>query len=467
MPATPAFATPRDPNRRNFAEQIGKVSAALGKPLMPWQRQVLETATEVDQFGRFVYDTVLITVPRQSGKTTLVWPLMLWWAITRARSTIFYTAQTGKDARDRFRDASKLIDASPFAAVTTSRWSAGDTGLDVPLNGSVIRTFSPGLAAVHGSTPGLVVLDEIFALSETLGTALLDGAIRPAQQTLAGRSQVWMISTAGDATSTFMKRLVDEARAGTRPGVAFFEWSRPTDLDPYDPATLEAFHPAVGHTVTAADLLKIRPSSHAAWLRAFCNNWIEAADPLISLETWDELATDLTAPPPMHDIGIGYEAADAADLPSVVCAAWRTPAGDPRIALMHAAPGTAWLAPLIRRIDGMKPRGIAADDGGATRAISAALTRDEQLTITGIGARDAATGTAELLDAVSNRTLRHDGTATLRRAVAVAQLQRHGDTVRFSRQRSTGSIAALLAATAALHAYDNTEQLAPAPLAVF
>ncbi|MFD2674995.1 terminase large subunit domain-containing protein [Gulosibacter bifidus] len=432
---------------------------------MPWQRQVLETATELDERGRFVYDTVLVTVPRQSGKTTLVWPLMLWWAITRPRATVFYTAQTGKDARDRFRDASKLIESSPFASVTRARWSAGDTGLDVPLNGSVIRTFSPGMAAVHGSTPGLVVLDEIFAFTDELGTAMLDGAIRPAQQTLTGRAQVWLISTAGDATSTFMRRLVDEARAGTRQGLAYFEWSRPADLDPYEPATLEAFHPAVGHTVTAADLLKIRPSSHAAWLRAFCNNWIDAAEPLISLDDWDSLATDLT-PPPLHSIGIGYEAADSPDSLSAVFAAWRDDARRPCLALMHAAPGTTWLQPLLRRIHAAKPKGIAADDGGTSRAITAALVRDE-LDVASIGARDAATCTAELLDAIANKQLRHDGSQSMRRSIAVAQLQRRGDVVRFSRSRSTGSISALLAATAALYAYDNAQTVLPAPLVNF
>ena len=39
---------------------------------MPWQRQVADVALELDDAGRFAYPLVVITVPRQSGKTTLL-----------------------------------------------------------------------------------------------------------------------------------------------------------------------------------------------------------------------------------------------------------------------------------------------------------------------------------------------------------------------------------------------------------
>ena len=45
----------------------------LGTPLMPWQQRVADTALEVDPgTGRLAYREVTLTVPRQSGKTTLI-----------------------------------------------------------------------------------------------------------------------------------------------------------------------------------------------------------------------------------------------------------------------------------------------------------------------------------------------------------------------------------------------------------
>src|SRR5215471_15214010 len=67
----PAIATARTPERLTFGGAVAKLAAAMGRPLMPWQSYVADVALEVDDAGRFCYQLVLVTVPRQSGKTTL------------------------------------------------------------------------------------------------------------------------------------------------------------------------------------------------------------------------------------------------------------------------------------------------------------------------------------------------------------------------------------------------------------
>ena len=48
------------------------MAEALGWPLMGWQRYVADVAGEIDPAtGLFAYAAVGLTVPRQSGKTTL------------------------------------------------------------------------------------------------------------------------------------------------------------------------------------------------------------------------------------------------------------------------------------------------------------------------------------------------------------------------------------------------------------
>ena len=51
----------------------------LGTELYPWQEWVTEQALQVDEQGHYIYDTVLIIVARQNGKTHLASSLAAWW----------------------------------------------------------------------------------------------------------------------------------------------------------------------------------------------------------------------------------------------------------------------------------------------------------------------------------------------------------------------------------------------------
>jgi phage terminase large subunit-like protein len=193
----PRYATERDPAAPSDGKRIAALAKALGKPLMPWQQQVVDVATEHEPDGTYRYEMVLVTVPRQSGKTTLVGPVQLDRILMNDGVKVFYTAQTGKDARSRFNDLVKLMQASPLDAFARYRYAAGSEAITI--GGSSLHIFAPVAAALHGETPPLVTLDEIWEWDEATGDAILEGAIIPAQVTLAGRRQVWMISTAGSA----------------------------------------------------------------------------------------------------------------------------------------------------------------------------------------------------------------------------------------------------------------------------
>lgn len=460
----PAYATPRNPGRRSDGARIGRIAAALGKPLMPWQRYVADVATERDTAGNYAYDLVVVTVPRQSGKTTLLDVVMTDRAMMTTNGRLFYTAQTQKDAASRFKDLADLVQHSPFAAVADFRWAAGSTAMRFP-NGSAVKVFAPTDDALHGETPHFVGLDEIFAHSEALGDAMLEGAILPAQITLAGRAQVWMISTAGTAESTFMRKWVERGRAAGRNGLAYFEWSLPDGEDPYDADAIAAFHPGVGHTISIDALMRLATEgdmSPAKWLRGFCNRWTESSEPIVNLEEYDELKADQTAPK-RSDLVIAYDVQDGV---AAVIAAWIDAAGRPNVRTVHRAPGTIWMKRLMLDINAWKPRAIIADDGGETRRVTAQL-RKAGLTIETLGARDAATAADLLLTLIRDRTLVHDGSRTLRDGLAHAALQRNGDARRFSRAGSTGFIGGPIAASVALHRLNLGAAPIPKPITRF
>lgn len=470
----PKHYTRRDPSRRTHGWRVAEIAAALGKPLMPWQRYVVDVALEYDAEG-YVYEDVLVTVPRQSGKTTLVGPVQLDRVIFQQDAHVFYTAQTQKDARKRFDDLVALVQGSPFRGVAKVRLSSGSERITFP-SGSSVNLFAPKKDALHGETPPLVVLDEIWALDEATGRAIYDDAIKPAQFTLAGNRQRWQISTAGTSESVYMRRFVDLGRKGA-PRMAYFEWSLPDGMDPYAPESVAAFHPAVGHTATVADVFAIAgrlpdgtidPAlsdedvmSHASYLRGMCNVWTEQSESIISAEDWARLAVE-TPVPSRRDVVVSFDV-NLDNASASVLATWRDEHGDPRVRTLHTAPGTTWLRPLIKRIaDEWSPKAIAADDGGPARAHVDALER-EGVQISRTPGRDFATACDGFLTSVLNdRTLGHDGSRTLSEGMAHLAVVDRGDSRYISRSRSTGPVAGPVAAAVGMWVYDHAEAPMPA-----
>ena len=74
LSARPRWATPATPGRAHFAGKVDVVAAALGfggpgfRGLMPHQRQIIATGTEIGENGLPAYRQVVIEEPRQQGK---------------------------------------------------------------------------------------------------------------------------------------------------------------------------------------------------------------------------------------------------------------------------------------------------------------------------------------------------------------------------------------------------------------
>lgn len=463
------YATPRDPTRRSRGGQIAEIAELLGWHPMPWQQHVWDVATELDSHGNYVYEKVFVTVPRQSGKTTLFGPVEIHRALELPGSKTYFTAQTGDDARTLLKVLIAKAEASPLRRWVDGKRSSAQTGIVWP-NKSEIWAFPPLPAKIHGKTPVLVGLDEIWTLSDVAGKELVADGIEPAQLTLRGKRQIWFMSTAGTAESTYMKHLVKVGRRsvdepGSHPRFAYFECSLPDGADPYDPAAIEAFHPAVGYTQNIDDLMakvdgrapEEERVDHATWIRAYCNRWTEAKDPLIP--HWDELA-DPTIGARWSDIAITWDVA-AENAMGAVLATWRDDRGRPCTRVLHAAPGTQWMVDLLVDLHGRHPAAFGADNGGATRRITDEVRRrlaprhgdDAVTTLNGIerGIADETWITA----ARDEHELVHDGSKTLAFGVAHMVLKRVGETIRISRADSTGPVAGPIASSVGLYLYDH------------
>src|SRR5688572_29464794 len=98
----PQYQTPRSLNRPTRGVYVAKIARALGQPLMPWQSLVADVAGEMLPDGTPAFREVIVTVPRQQGKTTWLLAMEVERCTLRDRpQRVAYTAQTGSDARKK------------------------------------------------------------------------------------------------------------------------------------------------------------------------------------------------------------------------------------------------------------------------------------------------------------------------------------------------------------------------------
>lgn len=442
--------------------QVALIARALGTPLMPWQRQVADVALEVLPNGAWRYPLVVVTVPRQAGKTTLVSAVAMQRAMTRPGSRVFMTAQKGKDARARWRDLRDRVEAdgSPLAAHVTTLSGAGTETLRLP-NRSEVKPFAPTRDALHGETPPLVIIDEAWAFDAARGEDLMQ-AIRPAQITLRDR-QLWVISTAGTSESAFLRELVDTGRESIGdPGaaLAYFEWSAPEGADPYAAETW-AFHPAIGHTIEVEDIAgEARTMSRGGFERAYLNRWTASADTIVDLDKLRARFAEVD-PPGRGVVSLAYDVApDRSE--SAIWVAWPVPGGV-HVHPWLVAPGSAWLAQAVKDArDKLAPRSIMADDGGPARQTTDDLAR-AGVTVDVLGYRDLATACSGLVSAIEDDTVTFGDSPALVDGFAAAVWKSVSDQRAFDRRKSTGPVSSPIAAAVARWAALHAAELAPRP----
>lgn len=289
------FATPRTPGRKTHGARLNLIGEALGTPFMPWQQQVADVALEVNPLtGRLAYREVRVTVPRQSGKTTLMLPMMVYRCLGAlgVRQRVIYTAQTRNDAREKFeKEHVDLLQHSPLAGMFDARMRNGGEHIYWHSTGSIHGIDAVGEKSGHGKTLDVGVIDEAFAQEDDR----VEQAMVPAMATRQS-AQLWIISTAGTARSTYLRGKVDDGRArvqaGQNRGIAYFEWSAPDDADLDDESLWPTFMPALGHTIdidavrAARDSMSTKPGSFA---RAYGNVWDDKRSivQIIPAESWD------------------------------------------------------------------------------------------------------------------------------------------------------------------------------------
>ncbi len=332
---------------------------------MPWQQYVADVALEVNSdTGLLQYRTVVVTVPRQSGKTTLLLSLMVHRALGfGGRQNIIYTAQTQKAARKKWEEEHvHALNNSEFKGEYRVRYTIGSEQIKWS-NGSRHSITAPTEKAGHGETIDQATIDEAFAQDDNR----LEQALRPAMITRP-QPQLYVISTAGTAKSIYLKNKVDTGRkiieAGTDSTIAYFEWSAPDDADPASIDTWYECMPALGHTIkTEAIQADFELMELAEFRRAYLNQWSDEIPDMwlvITEQDWDSVRNQYSDIIGNFSLGVDFTPERSA---GTIVAAGTNQMGNTHIeitskndgAWLDHRPGVAWIIPRLKEICERQP----------------------------------------------------------------------------------------------------------------
>lgn len=351
--------------------------------------------------------------------------LFLSWQINRCVSRRWshpqrsvFTAQTGKDARDKWIDELfPLIRQSQLkslVAVKGSRLEINEGMGNESIRfktGSRIRLLSTATTSGHSKTLHQAVMDEVWHDTDDRR----EQGLRPAMITIDD-AQLLVCSTAGTETSVVLNRKVETGRAAvladTGTGVAYFEWSAPDGWDPFDEESYYTFMPALcpyppcrcagqeqnwHHTITSLDAIRDEreemglagfrraygnvaagPQTKPCWLAIKEQDWLDAEDPTTPAK--QGLSLSLYVNPEST-----Y---------SAICAAWDRDDGDMHTAVFHHDAGVGWTIPrMVELCIKWKPSRVVVDPAGAVGAKLAELETELKplgLEVTPMKARDVA-----------------------------------------------------------------------------
>lgn len=202
-------------------------ATVLGITLFPWQRALLIRALELNEDGTYRFRKIFVLVGRQNGKTTLLTVLSLWWLFVDADSfpehlpanefLILGTAQNLDIAEEAWDAGLKRCDPEPDEddKPYVIEWLAAETRKPVKTNGKKslrLRNgakYEPRAASRmggRGKSAARVIMDEMREQQ----TWDVWGAVSKTKNAIYN-SQLWGISSAGDAKSVVLRTLRDGA----------------------------------------------------------------------------------------------------------------------------------------------------------------------------------------------------------------------------------------------------------------
>lgn len=456
----PPYVTSAGPEAMEVAAMVGIVPDE-------WQRFTLTGALGEKPDGSWSAPTVGLTVSRQNGKGTDLELRELLGLFVLGES-INHTAHQQKTATNHFERVLRLIESCPDFDRQVLRAPKGKGLEAIHLRGGNVIFFATRAGgAGRGLTFDVIVYDEAMYLSEQDRSSLTPTM---SARSMSGSVQTWYVGSAVDQQDPAQDGIpfaqVREQGIAGADGVAYFEFSAPGD-DPSsvpdeiaaDPEMWALANPALGvrishEWVERERTVEMGPRSFAVE-RLGIGDW-PATDggtaSKIDMAAWKACVDEGSecADP----VVVVFDVTPSRTSASIGVAGWRED-GIPHVEIIDDRAGTRWVAAALVKVCQLQTvTAILWDERSPAASlvtdIKAALDAEGvDVDLEPVATKEHAEACGMFFDAVTDRAVRHLGTADLLLAVRGAATRPLGDAWAWARKTSSANIAPLVTVTLA------------------
>lgn len=437
-------------------ECIAFLENVLGWELLPYQKWLyihaleknLDPVTGATGDG-YRYQTIVVLISRQSGKTQWLKGLGLWKLYMDGAKQVLISAQNLEFAETTLSEAVEEVKNNATLKAEFQKFSQTNGKFRMVLDGG--REWRAAVATRKGGrslSVDLAMLDELREHQNWLAW----NAIVPTT-TARPRSLVVAASNAGDATSVVLRslrdgclnRIVTGATADTRTGL--FEWSAPDDVDPLDPTYWGMANPAMGYLFEPDTLAARAEAMHdnmAGFKTEHLCQWVDALDPgIIPPEHWSA-TTDPDSK--RADDAQVYASVDVnfQRTKGYVAIAARRDDGKLHIEVIAAERGTEWIVPwLTERKD--RFAGVVVQARGAPASGLIDPLKEAGIEVLELGGSDLTKAYGYMFDMICEHNVAHRPSPVLDAAAEAAKAKILGDSWVIDRKNSTVDSSPLVA----------------------
>lgn len=481
----------------DFAREV------LDVDLLPWQEWLLVHAFELTEDGAFRFQTVIVLVARQNGKSMLGQVISLFFLFVLGARKVLGCAQDLDTAEETWAGAAEYCDpeldaddedirAVPELQRLTRKVYRGNGKKHIELkNRCEYKVKAASRSSGRGLSGDLVLLDELREHQswDAWGAITKTTTARP-------DSLVWCMSNAGDARSVVLgdlRRSAHEAlgdpdgicsdvitlsapqiretdegeyeefdaqdEAGS---VGFFEWSASPDRDVFDREGWAEANPSLGYLITERKLASFLATDpeHVFRTESLCQWRKGVVDGPFPANAWNACLAADSEIDTGREIVFGIDTAHSRQLTYLAVAGWSKQLGLAQVEVVTARAGTEWVKAHFAKLAQRSPETVRValqGRGAPCSALADELAELDGVEVVRWEGSEVSIGCARFYDAVAGAVsddpeathLVHRVQPMLDDAASRALTKPAGDAWFWDRARSPSDIAPLIAVNAA------------------
>lgn len=439
-----------------------ELAELAGLVLDPWQQSVLIDALGEREDGKWSAFEVGLVVPRQNGKGSILEARELAGLFLFGEKLLIHSAHEQATSSEHFRRLLQLIESVPDFDRRVLKAPKGKGAEAIELRGGqriLFKTRTGG--GGRGLTGDFVALDEAMILPVATTGALVPTM---AAKSIEGNPQLWYSGSAVDSTvhehGVVLARVRDRGIRGAA-RLAYFEWS--AEAESPEELTVDArrdrdawaqANPGMGIRISEEHIGNecdgaLGPREFAVE-RLGVGDWPDpdtVKGQGLDVEAWRALIDPLSKI--VGPVWFAFDVRPDRSSTSIAAAGVRAD-GVAHVEVIEARPGTGWVDDRLLELQSAhSPVEILCAQGSPAMSLVPGLER-RGLRIRALTIVEHAQACGQLVDAVTQRALRHLGSADLDAAARGAVKRPLGDAWAWSRKSSAVDIAPLVAVTLAL-----------------